>query len=610
MIGVVLAIQIALPSVAVHADDADPTRLALELRASTQLERVLADAAVGVHVRSSRHLPLTGVHVIEVDARAARAVAGALKRIPSVLSVRGDHPMTASRKPNDPLFAEQWGTQRVRLPEAWNSSVGSDDIVVAVLDTGVSSHVELDGRVLRGYNMLDGSRSTADDSNDQHGTQVAGVIAAKGDNGAGMAGTCWRCRVLPIKVLDSTGQGWTSDIAEGIRRATEQGADVINMSFGGPWDDTAIAAAVVDARKKGVVLVAAAGNEGLNLPTYPAAYEDVLGVAATDETDQRYVWSNWGSWVSVAAPGCNPATHGTSKYTVFCGTSSAAPMVSGTAALLRARGISPRRTEFFVTRTAGSLGDLDPSRWGRIEASRPYRWRTKGVPLSGDWNGDGIETPGWFKGGRFHLVDRNGRSPSAHSFHFGRAQDVPLVGDWNGDGRDTVGIVRDGEWHLVNGHRGGSSDMSFTYGRVGPRGDDVPLTGDWDGNGREDIGIVRDGEWHLRTTLSGGPGQIVFTYGRIGPRGDDLPLVGDWNGNGKDTVGIVRDGEWHLRNSLSGGPGEVRFTYGRVSRGDLPLAGDWDGDGDDSPVVVRGWNWHLRYQLSGGGADRSFANGG
>ncbi len=278
-------------------------------------------------------------------------------------------------------------------------------------------------------------------------------------------------------------------------------------------------------------------------------------------------------------------------------------------------------------RDGGNAAPRDPDfdRTGRCDgyaprdaASRGHGARAlfgtsfAGVPLLGDWNGDGRATPGFYDDGR--VVLRNS-STSGHAdieFFYGRDGDLPIVGDWNGDGRDTLGIVRaGGQWHLVNEHRGGAADHVFTYGRVGSRGEDIPLVGDWDGDGRDTIGIVRNGEWHLRHTLSGGPGQIVFTYGRIGPRGDDLALVGDWDGDGRDTVGIVRDGDWHLRGSLSSGPGEVVYRFGRVTRGDIPLTGDAFGLGIDTPTIVRdGASWFQRKANAGGSADRVFVYAG
>jgi uncharacterized protein YkwD len=175
---------------------------------------------------------------------------------------------------------------------------------------------------------------------------------------------------------------------------------------------------------------------------------------------------------------------------------------------------------------------------------------------------------------------------------------IPVRGDWNGDGFETPGWFDNGRWRLSNG-LDGTIDVAVGYGRAG----DLPVVGDWNGSGRDAIGVVRDDTWHLRDELSGGPAHRSFRYGRI-TRGD-IPIVGDWNASGRDTIGIIRDGEWHLRNSLSGGPGQTVFTYGRVTRGDIPVAGDWNGSGQTGIGIVRSSQWHLRDSLSGGAADRT-----
>jgi uncharacterized protein YkwD len=176
---------------------------------------------------------------------------------------------------------------------------------------------------------------------------------------------------------------------------------------------------------------------------------------------------------------------------------------------------------------------------------------------------------------------------------------IPVSGDWNGNGRETAGVFKDGVWYLSNSHTSGA-DRVVHFGRRG----DIPVVGDWNGTGRDTIGIVRDDQWHLKNSLSGGRPDIRFTYGRV-TRGD-IPLVGDWNGTGRDTIGIVRDGQWHLRNRLSGGRADIRFTYGRVTRGDIPVVGDWNGSGRSGPGIVRSDRWLLRNSPSGGAASRSF----
>lgn len=222
-----------------------------------------------------------------------------------------------------------------------------------------------------------------------------------------------------------------------------------------------------------------------------------------------------------------------------------------------------------------------------------------GVPVAGDWNGNGAVTPGIFRDGRWELSNQLSTRPDT-VVTFGRRGDLPVVGDWNGDGKDGIGVVRGDRWILSNSADAPRETTSFSYGRV--TSGDVPVVGDWNGSGTDGVGIIRDGEWHLRNSLSSGPGQLAFVYGRL-TRGD-IAIVGDWNGNGRDGVGIVRGGEWHLRNRLSAGPAERQFIYGRVRNGDTPVIGDWTGAGRAGMGIVRDGDWYLRHDLSAGYADQ------
>ncbi len=263
-------------------------------------------------------------------------------------------------------------------------------------------------------------------------------------------------------------------------------------------------------------------------------------------------------------------------------------------------GVEIRGSTFWVTQvfrqpSTGPSGQLPSCGTTNVSSSGSM---APPMPVRGDWNGDGLDTPGWFADGRWELSNRLSGDIDV-AFTYGRAGDLPVVGDWDGSGRDTVGVVRDDLWLLRNALGGGVADRSFRYGRI--TSGDVPIVGNWNGDDRDTVGIIRDGEWHLRDSLSGGPGQTVFTYGRI-MRGD-IALVGDWTGNGRDTIGIVRGGEWHLRHSLSGGPGQTVFTYGRVLHGDVPVVGNWNGSDGSGVGIVRAREWHLRNTLSGGAAE-------
>jgi subtilisin family serine protease len=229
--------------------------------------------------------------------------------------------------PNDPLWRSEWGPHVVSMTTVWRRPT-LRRVVVAVVDTGVdATQPDLAGRLVPGWNTLTDSADTADDNG--HGTMVAGVIAARSNNGLGVAGYCASCSIMPVKALDAAGQGPGSAIAAGIDWAVAHGAGVVNLSLVLTSDDSGVDAAVARAVGAGVVVVAAAGNGGTATPTYPAVLPGVLAVGAVDPAGALYPWSNSGDWVSVRAPGCNATTFAGGGFGEFCGTSSAAAATSG-----------------------------------------------------------------------------------------------------------------------------------------------------------------------------------------------------------------------------------------------------------------------------------------
>ncbi len=194
---------------------------------------------------------------------------------------------------------------------------------------------------------------------------------------------------------------------------------------------------------------------------------------------------------------------------------------------------------------------------------------------------------------------------ATRSFVYGLAGDLPLVGDWDGNGSETPGVYRPAEatFYLRNSNTGGAADIVFRYGTPGIG--QWPVVGDWDGNGTDTIGVfnLNTAQWLLRNTNNGGNADTTFTYGTQG----DLPVVGDWNGNGSTAVGVRRGNTWLLRNHNSGGNAEIAFTYGRA--GDFPLVGDWNGNRTEGIGVVQGNTWLLRYSLSAGDPQITFAYG-
>ena len=269
---------------------------------------------------------------------------------------------------NDPLWRGTWSHAKANVGAAWSVTAGAAGTVVAVLDTGVdASHPDLQGALVSGYDTVNDDGDPADDHG--HGTMVAGVIAARANNGIGAAGTCWRCSIMPVKVIGGNGIGAAADIAEGILWATARGARVINMSFTLSAPSDAVGAAIEQARAQGVVVVAAAGNAGSADATFPGAYPGVVTVAGTDASDGRYGWSSYGSWVRLAAPGCSMTTASGAAYGDFCGTSSAAAFVSGVAGLIRSAAghLPPDAVLQVLASRAARVGDFVAA--GRVDAA-------------------------------------------------------------------------------------------------------------------------------------------------------------------------------------------------------------------------------------------------
>lgn len=285
-------------------------------------------------VRQCRVMPHLSARIVAAVVCAATfvSVASAAPPRKRVVKPASRRQQTRVLVPNDPLWRQQWGILSDGGTRLWRWGHGSPRVVVAVLDTGVdATQPDLQGRIGTGWNALTGTGDTADDNG--HGTRVAGIIAARGDNGIGLAGYCWMCSIMPVKVLDADGQGSGQAIAAGIRWAAAHGATVINMSFVLDEDDPVVADAVSAAIAQGVIVVAAAGNAGGSDVHYPGNLPGVISVGGVDQSNLLYPWSTYGGWTSVVAPGCNETTAPGNAYDYFCGSSSAAASVSGLVAL-------------------------------------------------------------------------------------------------------------------------------------------------------------------------------------------------------------------------------------------------------------------------------------
>lgn len=277
--------------------------------------------------------------------------------------------------PNDPSLSSQWAISTIQADKAWEITTGSPNVVVAVLDTGIeSTHQDLKNKIVPGIDIVNMDNDPSDDNG--HGTHVSGIIAADANNNLGIAGISWGSMLMPVKVITASGEGAYSDLTEGIIYAADHGARVLNLSVGGYSYSQTLGDAVEYAHGKGAVLVAAGGNEGSSEPIYPAAYPNVIGVAATDPADQIWTSSNHGSAIKIAAPGASILSATLNNaYVRASGTSASAAYVSGVAALILSKNpdFSNTQIEQILYRTADDLGDKGPDQIygnGRVNAAK------------------------------------------------------------------------------------------------------------------------------------------------------------------------------------------------------------------------------------------------
>lgn len=236
--------------------------------------------------------------------------------------------------PNDPLYKDQWYIPAIDIPKVWDSVQSRREIKVAVLDTGVDkAHPDLAGKVLNGYDFVNDDAEPNDDNG--HGTRVAGVIAAVSNNKKGISGINQNVKILPVKISNRSGHSTISDSIKGINYAVEQGANIINMSYGSYYYSEIENEALLNAFQKGITLIAAAGNDGSSEEMYPASYNSVISVASTGQSKDLSPFSNKGDWIDVSAPGEKIyTTFVNGGYGSVSGTSFAAPVVAGVASLL------------------------------------------------------------------------------------------------------------------------------------------------------------------------------------------------------------------------------------------------------------------------------------
>ncbi|MGC8780520.1 MAG: S8 family serine peptidase, partial [Anaerolineae bacterium] len=336
-----------------------------------------AAALLGEYGASIKQVIADDTYLVTAAEEEMAALLSALASRPEVRYAERNGIACAGLTPTDPDYSNPYlvyAPQLLNAPAAWDYTTGYATVTVAVVDTGVSlSHPEFAGRILPGWDFVNSDSDPSDDNG--HGTHVAGIIAAAMNNGLGTTGLAPNVSILPVKVLGAAKSGTWANVSLGIRYAADYGAKVINLSLGGTTPSTALLDAIRYAQSKGALVVAAAGNNGSSAPFYPAYYDEVVAVSATDEYDQYWTISNYGTWVDVAAPGSSIwstywTTSNPNGYGFMSGTSMAAPHVSGLAALIWSVNptLSPAQVRDIIQSTAVDKGaaGFDPYYgWGR-----------------------------------------------------------------------------------------------------------------------------------------------------------------------------------------------------------------------------------------------------
>jgi subtilisin family serine protease len=371
--------------------------------------------------------------------------------------------------PNDPMYSSLWGMAKVEAPAAWEWAMGAG-VVVAVVDTGIDiAHADLAANLwtnpgeiagngvdddangfvddVRGWNFVTNTASPQDGHS--HGTHVSGTVAAVGGNGVGVVGLARSAKIMALKGLDDDGSGYDSDLADCIIYAADNGARVINMSWGGLGDSTLIEEALEYAHARGVALVAAAGNSSVDASQFiPAKYADVITVSAFNSADAIAPFSNYGSKIDVAAPGVSIlSTVPGGYYSSYNGTSMACPHVAGLAALLLSQ--KPALTNEQVRQSirasaddVGAAGVDTQSGYGRINARRALQMASPPnllitAPIQFGVVGNTVSILGSVDGGSFvsrQLQYGAGSAPTTYT-SFGGSSSAPvtngLLGTWN-----------------------------------------------------------------------------------------------------------------------------------------------------------------------------------
>jgi len=541
----------------VSADGVEKVRLNFGMANTTSMSTAEAEVQSETpgNAETYRRSDELGFISMDVPKPAAENVKEAFEKKDEFRYVEYDVQMHAFETPNDSLYDQQYSPQQVRAPSAYDTTKGSSDVTVAIVDQGVDyEHPDLQGAFgsVKGRDFVDGDSDPMPESasEEYHGTHVAGSAAAVSDNGTGIAGIS-NSTLLSARALGTGGGGSLADIAEAVRWSADQGADIINMSLGGGGYTDTMKNAVSYAVSNGALPICAAGNDGSSSVSYPAAYSECVAVSAVDSNEDLASFSQYGENCDVASPGVDVLSTWTEyvsqfggDYNKISGTSMACPNASGVAALgLAAAGgsgaLTPNELRARLKNTAVDIGlsDLEQGA-GRVDALN--------IVEAGDGGGGG----GGGDGNTAPTVSINASSTTV---------EVGTAIEFDGSGSsDSDGSIASYSWDFGDGTTASGVAPTHAYESAGDYSATLTVTDDDGASSSDSIAVTVEPD-------SGGGGGGGTCGDVTDSASADGSLSGYWDSTNFTYASSLDD------------PCQVAFTLAGPSTADFDLYVTFDG---------------------------------